>query len=729
MIATVVAIQAVTPVDAVAADAPKRPNIIVILSDDMGYSDIGCYGGEIATPTLDQLAAGGVRFTQFYNTARCCPTRASVLTGLYPHQAGVGHMTDDRGHEGYRGNLSRNAVTLSEVLRSTGYRTYMCGKWHVTRFTQPDGDKSNWPLQRGFEKFYGTIQGAGSFYDPTTLCRQNTYITPQNDPDYQPAEYYYTDALSDNASKYIQEHSKESPDKPFFLYLAYTCAHWPMHALEKDIAKYHGKYDAGYEPLREQRLAKMKELGIVAADTQLSPPAESWSDVKNKPWEARCREVYSAMISNMDAGIGRIVDQLKASGEYENTAIFYMHDNGGCAEGLGRGDNGAGPANLVPFTKDQLQPKVTPPMQTRDGRWVKTGPQIMPGPADTYIAYGRGWANTSNTPFREYKHWVHEGGISTPLVAHWPKGIKSDVKGKLDHQYGHLIDIMATCVDLSGAEYPKQYEGTAIKPMEGVSLRPALEGTELGRKSPLFWEHEENRAIREGKWKLVAKAGQPWELYDIDADRIESHDLASEHPKLVQELAAKWDAYAARADVLPLGTWRGASATNKGDSDNVPANRVFKLQAGDELARADAPAVQNRGLIVEAKIDIGADAGKKPSGTIVAQGGSAHGWSLYVADGRLVFALRTPERLYTVVSEPLPAGKSTVTAALSREKKLKLMINGKEASAPTEAAFVAQKPIDGLTVGRDEGGAVGDYESPFPFSGKVESVVVELAPR
>ncbi|MGI8967387.1 MAG: sulfatase-like hydrolase/transferase, partial [Limisphaerales bacterium] len=229
----------------------------------MGFSDLGCYGGEIQTPNLDSLAQNGIRFTQFYNTARCCPTRASLLTGLYPHQAGMGHMTHDSGHESYQGNLNQQCVTIPEVLRPAGYRTYMCGKWHLTRFEKPDSDQSNWPLQRGFEKFYGTIKGGGSYYDPTGLCRQNTFITPENDPEYKPAKFYYTEAISDNAIRYLQQHDQESPDKPFFLYVAYTAAHWPMHALEKDIAKYKGKFDGGYEPVRQARVERLKKLGLL----------------------------------------------------------------------------------------------------------------------------------------------------------------------------------------------------------------------------------------------------------------------------------------------------------------------------------------------------------------------------------------------------------------------------------------------------------------------------------
>lgn len=542
---------------AFAATNAARPNIILIMSDDMGFSDIGCYGSEVATPTLDSLANEGVRFTQFYNMGRCCPTRASLMTGLYPHQAGIGHMTEEHEPAGYRGTLNKQSVTIAEVMRSGGYRTYMCGKWHVSHDTRANGDKSAWPIQRGYEKFYGTITGGGSFYDPTTLCRQNKYITPENDTDYKPAKFYYTDAISDNAVRFLQQHETESADKPFFMYVAYTAAHWPMHALEKDIAKYKGKYDGGFEPIRRARFEKMKQLGLIDPKAELSPAAEDWEKTDHKAWNARCMEVYAAMIDCMDQGIGRIVAQLKKEGKFENTLIFFLQDNGGCAEPMGRDVEKAGKErSFKPLGPDGLQPKIWPPMQTRDGRWVRTGPDVMPGPEDTYIAYGRGWANVSNTPFREYKHWVHEGGISTPLIVHWPAGVAASRDGKLESQPGHLVDIMATCVDVSGASYPKEFAGEKIKPLQGTSLAPAFAGNSLKRKQPIFWEHEGNRAVRDGKWKLVAKEDKPWELYDMEKDRSELHDLSKSNPKKAAELTRKWDAYAANSDVLPLGTWK-----------------------------------------------------------------------------------------------------------------------------------------------------------------------------
>ncbi|MBI1247873.1 sulfatase-like hydrolase/transferase [bacterium] len=540
--------------------AGEKPNIIVILSDDMGFSDIGCYGSEIKTPTLDSLADSGIRFTQFYNTARCCPTRACLLTGLYPHQAGVGHMVtggyDPNVYPGYHMELNDRCQTIAEVLKPAGYTTYATGKWHVCHDMQPDGPKHDWPLQRGFDHFYGTITGAGSFYDPAALCRGNTLITPENDPKYQPEQFYYTDAIADNAVAFLQQHEKASADNPFFLYVAFTSAHWPMHALPEDIAKYDGVYDDGYGAIRAKRFAKMKKLGLINETWEMSEQAGDWKKEAHKSWESHTMQVYAAMIDRMDQNIAKITKQLKDSGDYDDTLIFFMQDNGGCAEGVGRRKDAKLPEARPAMAADELQLDIIPKF-ARDGRPVRHGPETMAGPADTYIAYGRNWANVSNTPFREYKHWVHEGGISTPLIIHWPKGIDAKENGKLETTPGHLIDVMATCVDVAGASYPKEVNGKSITPLPGVSLSATFTGKQIERPTPIFWEHEANCAVRDGKWKIVRYGNmgngttKPWELHDMLADRTEQHDLASQQPERVEKMAAQWESWAKEAHVLP----------------------------------------------------------------------------------------------------------------------------------------------------------------------------------
>lgn len=541
-----------------ATAADKRPNIIIMLSDDMGYTDIGCYGGEINTPTLDGLAADGLRFTQFYNTGRCCPTRATLLTGLYPHQAGIGHMMEDRREDGYRGDLNKQCVTIAEALKPAGYATFMVGKWHVTKKVRPvkKTDKHNWPLQRGFDRFYGTIHGAGSFWDPNSLTRDNTLISPFADPEYKPKTFYYTDAIVDHASKFIREHET---DKPFFMYVAFTAAHWPLHAFPEDIAKYRGKYDVGYGPIREARYKKALELGVIGRNARMSGQVGNWEQVPDKRWEAANMEVYAAMVDRMDQGIARITATLKEKKIFDNTLILFMQDNGGCQEAYGRNPRGTlveRKEKSAPMKPEELQYDMCP-RKSRDG-WPTRRGHVMPGPADTAIGYGINWANVSNTPFREYKHFTHEGGISTPLIAHWPAGIKA--KNALRHATTHLIDLMPTCLELAKAEYPREKDGLKIHPMEGKSLLPVFGGGTIEREY-LFWEHEGHRAIRVGDWKLVAKGrhGQDkvrWELYNLAEDRSELKDLSKAEPERFQSMIALWQKHAVRTKVIPWPHYR-----------------------------------------------------------------------------------------------------------------------------------------------------------------------------
>ena len=545
----------------VQAPPSKKPNIILIMADDMGYSDIGCYGSEIKTPVLDQLAESGLRLTQFYNTSRCCPTRAALLTGLYSHQAGIGLMTGDRGYDAYRGDLNRQCVTLAEALDSD-YQNYMSGKWHVTKHVSPQGPNFNWPLQRGFDRFYGTIIGAGSFYDPATLCRGNQFITPENDPEYQVDNYYYTDAINDNAIQFLKDHEATYKDDPFFMYVSYTSAHWPMHAPEEDIKKYDGFYDQGFDAIRLKRYQKAIELGVLDSSWPMSPVARDWSKNKNQEWDIRCMEVYAAMVDRMDQGIGRIVNQLKIQQDYDNTLIIYLQDNGGCAEGFGRASNAEKIAgkSFPPLGKNGLQTKIWPPMQTRDGRPVRTGPETMPGGEDTFVGYGQGWANVSNTPFRGYKHDGFEGGISSPFIIHWPDGIAVSQQGTIVDAPAHLIDIMPTLLNVAGIEYPLTYHTDVepkkehqIKPVEGISLVPLFTGRPIKRSAPLGFEHHGNLALRDGQWKIVSayRNNQPtqWHLYDMQADRTELNDLAEENPQKLAEMVAQWQVWADRVGV------------------------------------------------------------------------------------------------------------------------------------------------------------------------------------
>ncbi|WP_100612795.1 arylsulfatase [Confluentibacter lentus] len=526
-----------------------RPNIIVIMSDDMGYSDIGCYGGVINTPVLDGLAKNGLRFKQFYNTARCCPSRASLLTGLYAHQAGIGHMMNDSGTDGYRGDLSNKAVTIAEVLKQAGYSTYISGKWHITPLmpSKENPSKHNWPLQRGFDKFFGTIHGAGSFYDPNSLTRDNEFIVPSEG-------FYYTDAISDNAVKFIEEHKSGNP---FFLYIPYTAAHWPMHAKPEDIAKYTGKFDEGWDVLREKKYKKLLEMGLTRSEWKLTEKDDipDWEDVELKDWYSSLMEVYAAMVDCMDQGIGRVMNILDKKGIKDNTLVFFLQDNGGCAEEWGF-SNDIKPYykdvefdRIIPMGKDEFQTRMEP-KYTRDGRPVLKGKGLKPGGEDTYLGYGKAWANASNTPFRMYKKWVHEGGISTPLIVHWPAGIKA--KNEFREQPGHLIDIMATCIDVAGATYPQTFNNNKVIPFEGQSLTPVFENKDLQNRA-IFWEHEGNKAVRLGKYKLVSiykkDSEYNWELYDLESDRSETINLIGGMPFKAKEMETLWKDWAKKVGV------------------------------------------------------------------------------------------------------------------------------------------------------------------------------------
>jgi arylsulfatase len=522
----------------------SKPNVVLILNDDMGYSDLGCYGGEIETPNLDRLAANGLRFSSFYNTARCSPSRASLLTGLHPHQTGIGILTYDSGPEGYAGNLNHRCVTIPQVLKANGYRTYMSGKWHVSSNLKTPTD--SWPMQRGFDEFFGTIIGAGSFYDPNTLTRGNENVEHEAR---QPG-WFYTDAISDQAVRYIDEHCRDHKGTPFFEYVAYTAPHWPLHAHDDDIARYRGRFDAGWDALREARLERLVASGILKAHWKLTdrdPTQPPWTEAERdeqfRAWTLRCMEVYAAQVDRMDQGIGRVVEALERNGELANTLVVFLADNGACAEDI--------PEDV---TVDELVDKLMiARKRTRSGEPVHFGNDVtrMPGPENTYQSYGVAWANLSNAPFRLYKHWIHEGGISTPLIAHWPQGIDAKENGTIRHAPGYLPDIMATIVDATGATYPATFDGHAVDALEGQSLLPVFARDASGEdRRPMFWEHEGNAAVRVGKWKLVRRYPRDWELYDMDADRTELHDLAAREPARVSAMAAQYDAWAKRCGVL-----------------------------------------------------------------------------------------------------------------------------------------------------------------------------------
>lgn len=499
----------------------KKPNIIVILADDMGYADIGCFGSETKTPNLDEMAAKGLKMTQFYNASRCCPSRASLLTGLYQHQAGVGDMVNSIKEPAYQGFLNNSCVTLAEALKPYGYTTLMAGKWHVGQA------QAHWPRKRGFDHYFGLIDGAGSYFGPYPYRPNQKLTIALDDKEFEPGkDYYSTDTYTDYAIKFIDQN--KNTGKPFFLYLAYQAPHWPLQALPVDIAKYKGKYMQGWDKLRLQRFKRMQATGILDPGIKLSP-----RDSKVPEWESLTADeqlrwddqmaVYAAMIDRMDQNIGRIRKKLQEMGQAENTVIMFLSDNGASNETI----NPNGFLSEVYESSKKLSSDPT-----------------------SFTAYGFPGANVSNTPFRMFKHWEYEGGTATPFIAYGPNIVKP---GRTVSQPGHIIDMMSTCLDLAGGKYPAVYNGQKIKETAGLSLVPLFKGQRWEGHNALFFEHEGNCAVRQGKWKLVsAYPANQWYLYDMEKDRTELNDLSRINPAKVKELSLLYEDWAARAEVIPF---------------------------------------------------------------------------------------------------------------------------------------------------------------------------------
>ncbi len=481
----------------------KRPNIIVILADDMGYSDLGCMGSEIATPNLDRLANNGALFTHCYNASRCCPSRASLLTGLYQHSVGIGHMTADRGFPAYRGFLNKQCVTIAEVLQKEGYQTFMSGKWHV------GGAREQWPDYRGFERFYSIPSGGGVYFYPSPFVDREIYRNgEQVFPD--SSTFYSTDAFTDEALQMVETASED--DQPFFLYLAYIAPHFPLQAWPEDIAKYQGKYDQGYEGIRQRRYEKQQQLNIISAETEISPSDfPAWNTVENQEAEAHKMEIYAAQVDRMDQNIGKLLAKLEEKDQLDNTVILFLSDNGATAEEVNR------------------------------------APGAEIGTVASFASYGQNWANVSNTPYRLYKSMEHEGGIITPLIVHWPQGMGAS--GQLVKQVVLINDIMPTCLEIAGATYPEQYNGNEILPLNGRSFAPLLQKPVNTVERLIFWEHEGNKAVRQGAWKLVKRHRQPWELYNLEDDPTELNDLSKEQPEKFDQLEKAWNEWAAEVGV------------------------------------------------------------------------------------------------------------------------------------------------------------------------------------
>jgi arylsulfatase len=518
-----------------------RPNVVLIMADDMGFSDAGCYGGEIHTPNLDRLARNGLRFAEFYNCARCCPTRASLLTGQYPHKVGLARNGR---------SLTRNGMTIAEGLKRAGYNTAMVGKWHLSRTPvledkrlhqkwldhqhdpgRPFGPLDTYPVNRGFSTHYGIIWGVIDYFDPFSLVEGTEAVETV------PDDYYFTDAITDEAVGYIRELGKS--DKPFFLYVAHAAPHWPLHARPEDIKEYEDTYAAGWDKLRKDRFERQVQAGLFERQTTPLPPVQdggtNWDDLSEaeKAFQARKMAVHAAMVDRLDRSVGRVLDALEAAGQMDNTLILFLSDNGASPE--------------VP-----QRPGYDRTGQTRDGRTVKYEdiPLDELGSEISYTGIGAAWANASNTPFRYWKQESFEGGCHTPLIVHWPAGLKTR-PGSICHGVGHVMDIMPTCLELAGASYPEALGGHRLTPLDGKSLVPVFAGKSRVGHEKLFFEHVRGRAVRVGNWKLVAYSNTPkqWELYNLANDRTETRNLADSHPQRVEDMKVEWQAWARRVGV------------------------------------------------------------------------------------------------------------------------------------------------------------------------------------
>lgn len=672
----------------------ERPNVLIVLVDDLGFSDLSCYGGEIPTPNIDRLAAAGARFTQAYTSARCCPTRASLMTGLHPHQTGVGFFAtntpDARRGPAYLGHLNDRCVTVAEVLKAAGYHTYMVGKWHMS---EPG------PIARGFDEFYGFVQGyAQDQWTPERYQRLPADRSPELK--YEDGEFYATDVFTDYALEFLRQ--ARSKSGPWLLYLAHSSPHFPVQAPAGSADRFAKTYERGWDVLRAERFARMRQIGLATdawkfTERSIVPvdrpgPTNGYGGRQNPAWDSlpadrqadltRRMALFAAMVSHVDQGIGRITADLEAHGELNNTLVFFLSDNGACYEwgpfGFDRGVADGG-ANL------------------------HSGAELREmGRRGTYSSYGSGWANLSNTPLRMYKHYTHEGGLATPLIVHWPAGTGRPDKWVRDPV--HVMDILPTICEATGAAYPREFHGRPVLPAEGINILPAIRGDRLPER-PLAFEHDGARAYRQGRWKVVWSKRMPfeirWELYDIASDRCETVNLAEKFPERAAALAEQWEAWAKRVKVYPFYQPEGATV--------VPADQV--------------PQVANRPLRIRCRVTPSGG-----NGVILAHGGDRYGYALHLVTGNLFFTVRVAGEPTTVKACKTPTGKLDIVAKLTANAEMILRINGELAATGQAPGLIPVQLVDGLSLGQDTATAVGDSAAPFPLEGQVEEYAVEPGP-
>jgi len=700
---------------------PKgAPNILVVLFDDVGFSDFGCYGSPIETPAIDALAAGGLRYTSFHTTAMCSTTRAALLTGRNHHSVGMGCLANfDSGYPGYRGKISKEATTLAEMLRPAGYRNYMLGKWHVTSLTEtgPTGPFDGWPLGRGFDRFYGFMDAETDQYAPE-LVRDNT---PVEQPKSFAQGYHLTEDLTDQAIRFIADHQSSSPDTPWLTWLAFGACHAPHQAPQELILKYDKVFGEGWDVERERRLARQKALGIVPPDTRM-PPRNDYV----QPWDnhsaderavfTRLQGAYAAMLDHADRNIARLVAFLDQAGLRDDTLILVLSDNGASQEGGPFGMvNAMGPYNGKPE-----------PIEEKLARIDDIG-----GP-DTHSNFPWGWAMASNTPLKRYKQNTHGGGIRDPLVVSWPKGIKA--RGEMRHQFRHASDLAPTILELLGLDAPTTYAGVEQMPIEGASFAASFGDADPPRGRPQYFEMFGHRGLWKDGWKAVAyhPPGTPfdddqWELYHLEQDFSETEDLAAVQPARLAELKAEWWVQAERSKVLPMDDRFAPRIVENAARFHGPRKHFVFHKGMGHLPTDVAPDLRSRAFVIEAFVDLA----EGDEGVLIAHGDATSGYSLFVRGGRLVYDMNVGGLHATTVGDgAVPSGRHRLGVAVRSEagkRHITLLIDGAAAGgSETHLGFNTFISWSGLDIGRDRGSPVADYDAPFAFTGQLAKVEVTM---
>jgi arylsulfatase len=694
------------------------PNIILIVLDDVGFSDLGCYGGEIETPAIDALAAGGLRYTNFRTTGVCSSTRASLLTGLNPHSAGMGWLTfADEGFPGYRGDLAADAVTLAETLSASGYLSYHVGKWHVNADASATavGPFDNWPLQRGYHRAYWFQGHSLDYYRPANVFDGNQRLEIEDE------HYFATDAFTDAAIRYIREHAAQASDRPFLLTLAHAAAHSPLHAPPEDVAAQSGRYDAGWDRVREQRLARQIQLGVVPAGTQLPPRnrgVAAWDELSDdqRRLYARYMEIYAAVVARLDRNIGALVEAIGKLDMMDDTLILFISDNGGSPDGgltgtpnlFASGVGGAPLASAIALMDE------------------------MGGP-NTYPMYPMGWAMASNTPFRLYKHDTHLGGVADPLIVHWPNRIRA--RGELRPQYAHVCDVFPTILACAGVAAMHERRGRPAKRVHGVDFSSTFARADAAEtRTQQHFELNGTRALYAEGWRLVSKGRfqQPddgWELFNLSQACNELNDLSAQHPEKVAELERRWLEAAHRYDVFPIDT-RSIKEKSWGPFFRGGGRSRWELTPPlDLISEEAAPALIGRSHSVE--IDLGRPLSARDEGVLYASGNMFLGCALYLQRGRLIhefsakpFSIRT--------SAPAPIGASRLGVrheVTSRpwQGTVELLGDGRRIAMEPHEPLLFGRPMQGLQIGRNGSVPVsGAYQRPFAFTGVIQSLTIEV---